>query len=103
MARRGFRFIQPLAEASGIQYGTLRPAITSRKRRYPLHLTDIYRLAEVLRESGEKTEDVVTDIVAAGTPDEPPEKKTKDTQGPGRRKDSEDRKTGPKRATERAA
>lgn len=101
MAKRGFRYIKPLAEVTRITYGHLRNAITCTTPDHPLNLADVYVLAEALRESGESVEDVVRDIVKAegdGTPDPPPEKKTKDTTGPTRRKDSDDKRTGPKRA-----
>lgn len=105
MRAHGYSFITEVATATGLKYTRLCPAIT-RKGGHPIAMAAIYTLAEVLRDEGETVEDVIRDILAAegeGTPDTPPEKKTKDTQGPGRRKDSEDHKTGPKRATGRAA
>jgi hypothetical protein len=104
MAKLGFRYVKPLAVATGLPYGNLRNAITSRKppgHDHPLHLANVYVLAEALRCGDETVDDVVADIVAAeGTPDTPPEKKTRDTQSPTRR---QDKTTGPKRASGRAA
>jgi hypothetical protein len=108
MAKLGFRYVKPLAVATGLPYGNLRNAITSRKplgHDHPLHLANVYVLAEALRGADETVEDVVADIVATegeGVPDPPPAKKTKDTQGPARRQDTE-KKTGPQRANDTAS
>lgn len=104
MAKRGYKYVKPLAEATGLVYGTLRNAVTGRNP-HPLHLADIYVLAEVLRTDGETVEDVVRDILATsteGVPDEPP-RQPQGPKGPARRQDNEDdddkKRTGPRRAS----
>lgn len=100
MAKHGIRYVVTLSEMTGIGYGGLRNAITSRRHRQPIALADVYVLAELLRDKGEVVEHVVRDITndaeGDGVPDPPPAKKTKDTQSPPRRSDTE-KKTGPKR------
>lgn len=98
MAAHGYGFVSQIAQETGLNYPHLRAAITRRRHAHPINLAAIYTLAEALRDEGETVEDVVADIVAGdGTPDPPPEKKTKDTTGTPRRKDSEEKRTGPKR------
>lgn len=98
MARRGFRSARELAVAIGLPYGTVRNGVGGSD---PLTMANIFRLARALREDNEVVEVVVADLVGnnEGVPDLPPEKKTKDTQGPKRR---QERTTGPKRATGRS-
>lgn len=101
MARRGFRDAKELAISVGLPHSRVRNGVGGHDE---LKLADIFVLAKALREDNETVEAVVADLVAAGdgTPDTPPEKKTKDTQGPGRRQETEEKRTGPKRARDSA-
>lgn len=101
MGRRGFRDAKELAAAVDLPHGRVRNGVAGSD---PLNLVDIFTLAKALREENEVVDAVVADLLGSndGVPDLPPEKKTKDTQGPGRRKDSEERRTGPKRQNAKA-
>lgn len=100
MGRRGFRDAKELAVAVELPHWKVRNGVYGHDQ---LNLVDIFTLAKALREPNETVDAVVEDILAGGdgTPDLPPEKKTKDTQGPARRQDTEKR-SGPKRAAGRA-
>lgn len=102
MARRGMKYSRHLAEKTGLPYHTLRNAVSGSN---PLHLADIYVVAEALRDPLEAVEVVVLDILAnnnEGVPDEPPKQPQRD-KGPARRQESEKTKTSPKRTTARAS
>lgn len=98
MGRRGFRDAKELAASVGLPHSRVRNGVGGHDQ---LTLADIFVLARALREDNETVEAVVADIIKSegdGTPNPPPEKKTKDTTGPARRQETEQRKTAPKRA-----
>jgi hypothetical protein len=71
MAAAGFKYAKGLAAKAELPYGRVRNAVGGHD---PLHLADIYTLAELLAQDGEDVKDVVADIIAnnEGVPDEPP-------------------------------
>jgi hypothetical protein len=100
MAEAGFKYAKGLAAESGLPYGRVRNAVGGND---PLHLADVYILAEHLARDGEDVKDVVADIVAnnEGVPEEPPKMPKPPTKPPTR--GTTDKTKGPRRASNKAA
>lgn len=101
MGRQGFSNARELAESIGYPHSRVRNGIGGSD---VVSWATVYAIARALKSDTESLDEVVRDIVAnnEGVPDEPPVQPGKPA-GPARRKDTEEKRTGPRRTTGRAA
>lgn len=104
MGLRGYSNAKELAAAIGFPHSRVRNGVGGSD---VISWATVYAIARALKSDDETLDDVIADIVAnnEGVPDEPPPQPKPKRTGPTRRQEREtdNRRTGPRRAQGRAA